>query len=203
MHQITVIVKWLILLAVVAALVFVLLNFNYFSQHLTYFFDQTFVTDAQREFRRNEQRIQQKPNEIYIPALEIRAPIIFTSDTNEAGFQQALQKGVVLYPGTAQVGQVGNTYIFGHSSDFAFAPGEFKTVFALLPNLQIGEQVLVSNENGKIFKYIVYEKFVAEKTATHLLSQDTGGRKVLTLQTSYPIGTALKRYIVRAELLPE
>lgn len=203
MHYLVKILKWLILLGVLAGLIFVLLNFSYFSQQIIYFFDQTFVTDAQRDFRRSENPVEQKPNELYIPALEIRAPIVYTENKDEANFQKALQKGVVHYPDTAPIGEVGNTYIFGHSSDFAFAPGEYKTVFALLPNLEKGEQILVSNEKGKIFKYIVYEKFVAEKTATYLLDQDTGGRKILTLQTSYPIGTALKRYIIRAELLPE
>ncbi len=203
MQIITKLVKWLILLGVLAALIFVLLNFSYFSQQVIYFFDQTFVTDAQREFRRNEHPVRQKPNELYIPSLEIRAPIIYIDETDEAHFQRGLQKGVVQYPNTAKIGEVGNTYIFGHSSDFAFSPGEYKTIFALLPNVKKGDEVILSNENGKIFHYKVYEKFVADKTATYLLDQNTGGRKILTLQTSYPIGTALKRYIVKAELIPE
>lgn len=186
-----------------AGILFVLLNFNYFFQHVTYFFDKTFVTDSQREFRRNEHPVTQKPNELYIPSLEIRAPIQFVDQTGEDVFQPALQKGVVLYPGTAKVGEVGNTYIFGHSSDFAFSKGEYKTVFALLPNIELGAEVILTNPDGKLFKYKVYNKFIAEKTATELLDQDTGGRKILTLQTSYPIGTALKRYIVKAEMKPE
>lgn len=185
------------------AILFVLLNFSYFSQQVTYFFDQTFVTDAQRQFRREEQPVKQQPNELYIPSLEIRAPIQFVDRTGEDVFQPALQKGVVLYPDTARVGEVGNAYIFGHSSDFAFSKGDYKTIFALLPNIKIGADILVTDAKGKPFLYKVYNKFVAEKTDTHLLSQDTGGKKILTLQTSYPIGTALKRYIVKAELKPE
>lgn len=188
-----------------AGCIFVLLNFSYFSQHVVYFFDRTFVTDAQRDFRRTEEAVKQKPNELYIPNLEIRAPIVYVANDSkdEATFQKALQNGVVHYPGTAPIGEVGNSYIFGHSSDFAFAPGEYKTVFALLPNLPKGAEIIVSNDKGKLFKYIVYEKFVAENTDTYLLGQDTGGRKILTLQTSYPIGTALKRYIIKAELKNE
>ena len=189
--------------AVAAGVIFVLLNFSYFSQQAVYFFDRTFVTDVQREFRQSEHPVTQKPNELYIPSLEIRAPIIYIEETGEPAFQAALQKGVVHYPGTAKFGEVGNSYLFGHSSDFALKKGDYKTVFAILPNIELGAEILVSDENGKIFKYKVYDKLVAEKTDLHLLGQETNGAKILTIQTSYPIGTALKRYIVKAELRGE
>lgn len=197
------ILKVLLLLALIAGIGFMLLNFSYFSQQLGYFFDRVFVSEVQRDFRRQEKNIQQQPNELYIPSLEIRAPIIYTEVTDETGFQLALQNGVVHYPGTARIGEAGNTYIFGHSSDFAFAKGDYKTVFALLPHIELGAEILLADERGEIYKYIVNEKFVAEKTDTHLLKQDTNFRKILTLQTSYPVGTALRRYIVKAELKPE
>lgn len=182
---------------------FVLLNFDYFSQQIQYHVNRTFVTEVQREIRRDEKNIVLEANELYIPTLEIRAPIIFIDGVGEEVFQPALEKGIVQYPGTAPVGVVGNTYIFGHSSDFILSKGDYKTVFALLPNIEIGAVIQVTNERGELFEYIVYEKFVAEKTATYLLDQDTKGKKILTLQTSYPIGTALQRYIVKAELKPE
>lgn len=197
------ILKILAVLAGIAAIGFVLLNFSYFSKQITYFFDRTFVSEVQREFRQSENPVKQNPNEIYIPSLSIQAPIKFVDSKDEAVFQKALQDGVVQYPETAPIGEVGNTYIFGHSSDFAFSAGSYKTVFAILPNIELGAEILLTDENGEVFKYVVYNKFVAEKTATHLLSQDTGGKKILTLQTSYPIGTALKRYIVKAELKPK
>ena len=190
-------------LAAVVIAGYLLLNFSYFSAQVKFFFDRTFVTEQQREFNRNEYSITLESNELYIPTLEIRAPIVFVEGETEAVFQTALQKGVVQYPNTAKVGNVGNTYIFGHSSDFAFAKGDYKTVFALLPNIELGVEIWVSDEKAKVYKYRVYDKFVAEKTATHLLSQETNGKRILTLQTSYPIGTALRRYIVKAELKPE
>ncbi|GEM_PF-951146 len=194
-----------ILLGIIGILVigFVLLNFDYFNQQVRYYINRIFVTEVQREIRRDEMKIVSEANELYIPTLDIRAPIIFIDGVGEEIFQPALQRGVVLYPGTAPVGVVGNTYIFGHSSDYAFAKGDYKTVFALLPKVEIGAEIIVTNERAEQFKYIVYEKFVAENTATYLLDQDTKGKKILTLQTSYPIGTALQRYIVKAELKPE
>ncbi len=197
------ILKIILGLVGVVAFGFMLLNFDYFSQQIQYHVNRTFVTEVQREIRRDEKNIVLEANELYIPTLEIRAPIIFIDSVGEDVFQPAFQRGVVLYPETAPVGAVGNSYIFGHSSDYIFAKGDYKTVFALLPNIEIGAVIQVTNERGEEFEYIVYEKFVAENTATYLLDQDTKGKKILTLQTSYPIGTALQRYIVKAELKPE
>lgn len=140
------------------------------------------------------------PNQLQIPSLDITAPIVHITGTDENAFQAGLINGVVLYPGTAEVGTVGNSYIFGHSSDFAFSKGHYKTVFALLPKIELGAEIIVTDGQGNQFKYKVTDKKVVEKTDLSVLSQDTAGKKILSLQTSWPVGTALKRYLVRAEL---
>jgi sortase A len=142
-----------------------------------------------------------EPNRLSIQKLGITAPIIITENKTEKEFQQDLAQGVVHYPGTAKIGEVGNAYIFGHSSDFLWKPGSFKTVFALLPKIQIGDIITASNEQGQVFEYKVIETKIIKPNDLSVLSQDTGGRKILTLQTSYPVGTALKRFIVTAELV--
>ena len=146
------------------------------------------------------QQTQLEANRLTIPSLGINTPITEPTASNETAFQEALKGGVVRYPGTAHVGQAGNAYIFGHSSDFAFKGGDYKTVFALLPQIKLGEEILVSDKEANTFRYIVTESFVASSTDVHLLDQNTNGEKILTLQTSYPIGTALKRWIVKAKL---
>lgn len=140
-------------------------------------------------------------NSLLIPTLGIEAPVVYVDAVNENLFQSALRYGVVHYPNTAKFGETGNSYIFGHSSDLKVSPGEYKTVFALLPRIELGAKIIVSSESGQIFTYEVKEKFIASSQDTYLLSQDTEDKKILTLQTSWPLGTALKRYIVRAELL--
>ena len=147
----------------------------------------------------SEQR-RSEPNTLIVPSLNITAPIVKPQESTEKSYQEALQNGVAHFPGTAEVGEVGNAYIFGHSSDMLLAPGSFKTIFALLPQIEIGAEILVSNNNGEQFRYLVTEKFVVENNQTEVLSQDTNGKQVLTLQTSYPLGTALKRFIVKSEL---
>ncbi len=196
-------IKIIVLLILAAVILFVLLNINYFGKQIGFYFDRTFVTDQQRTNRETEKSVVLEANEIYIASLEIRAPIKYVEKNDESIFQIALRDGVVHYPDTAPVGQKGNTYIFGHSSDFALSQGDYKTVFALLPNIELGAEIMVTDENGKVFRYKVYDKFVAKKTDTFLLDQNTNNKTILTLQTSYPIGTALQRYIVRAEHIAE
>lgn len=178
------------------ALAYILLNTAYFFKQATFYLNKPNPTQIQTP-KENEVG---EPNQISIPSLGITAPIVEPQKSNESSFQEALKTGVVHYPGTAAVGELGNAYLFGHSSDFAFKGGNFKTVFALLPHIENGAEIIVSNGEGKVFHYIVSQSFVAQSTDTHLLDQGDKKEQILTLQTSYPIGTALKRYIVVAKI---
>lgn len=182
-----------------AALIFIAINGGYFFKQLKFLFYKPQITQNQNSNTDSEEEKGQ-PNQISIPSLGISAPIVESKESNEQSFQEALKSGVVHYPGTAEAGQPGNPYLFAHSSDFAFKGGDYKTVFALLPSISKGADIVVSNEDGQIFHYEVIESFVANKDDVHLLDQNTNGEKRLTLQTSYPIGTALKRWIVIAKL---
>lgn len=194
------VLKYILIAILAVVVIFCLLNFEYISKQAQYYVGHVFVTDVQRQNIINEHPVVVVPNQLVIPTLDVVAPIQFAEFDNETAFQEALINGVVHYPGTADVGTEGNAYIFGHSSDYAFSKGKFKTVFALLPKIEIGAEILVSDQNGVQYKYKVYNKFVTDKTNLEVLSQKTSGKSILTLQTSYPIGTALQRYIVQAEL---
>jgi LPXTG-site transpeptidase (sortase) family protein len=140
-------------------------------------------------------------NRIIITSLGIDAPIIYTDSTTEAGFQEALRQGVVHYPGTALPGQPGNSYLFGHSSDLPWSKGQYKTVFAKLPDIKNGDEIKVSNQRGEAFVYRVFETRIIDPKDTSVLAQDKS-RRILSVQTSYPVGTAQKRFLAIAELAP-
>ncbi len=182
----------------VAILIFIFLNRGYFFKQLKFLFFKPTVSQEQNVNPQSEEKGE--PNQISIPSLGISAPIVESKESNEASFQEALKTGVVHYPGTAEVGQLGNPYLFAHSSDLAFKGGDYKTVFALLPNIEKGAEVVVSNKDGQVFRYEVMDSFVAKSDDVHLLDQREYKEKIMTLQTSYPIGTALKRWIVVAKL---
>lgn len=142
---------------------------------------------------------QLSPNTLSIPSLNIEAPLLYpASGTNEAGFQKELQNGVVHYPNTANPGEKGNAYYFGHSSDYAWAKGSYKEVFRQLPEIATGADIYISNESTT-YHYRVRETRVIESNDTSVLTQ--GDEYLLTLQTSYPVGTAQKRFIAIAELV--
>ena len=143
------------------------------------------------------------PDRLVIPRLGIDAPVIYAAEENEQAFQGALKSGAVHYPGTSGIGEPGNAYIFGHSSDYIWSRGRYKTVFALLPKIQIGELVTVTDREGYLYNYKVIETKVVSPSDVSVLGDYGGARKLLTLQTSYPIGTAWRRFVAVAELVEE
>ena len=76
-----------------------------------------------------------------------------------------------------------------------------KTVFALLPKIKTGDKITVSDREGNKFIYEVKETRVIAKDDMSVLDQHNNERKLLTLQTSYPVGTALQRFVAVSELL--
>jgi len=142
-----------------------------------------------------------EPNMIYIDDVGIEAPIIYITqaENNEEGHQAALAKGVVHYPGTAKPGQNGNTYIFGHSSDYFWKEGDYKEVFKPLIDIPLDTVIKITNEKGELFYYNIIETKIVGPEETSVLEQDYD-RQILTLQTSWPLGTALKRYLAIAEI---
>lgn len=140
------------------------------------------------------------PDRLVIPSLGIEAPLMYGTEMSEAAFQLALRDGVVHYPGTAMPGEHGNAYFFGHSSDYAWAKGDYKTVFATLTSIEVGARVVVSDADGRPHDYVVTGTRVISPKDMSVLDQGDGIEARLTLQTSYPLGTALKRFVVEAKL---
>lgn len=186
----------LIWVASLIVVLFIAANWMYLRAQINYYVNppaQVFTNPQVSDDRKVE------PNRLWIESLGVEAPIVYIEGESEELFQEGLQSGVVHYSGTSDVGQYGNAYIMGHSSDFPTAPGNYKTVFATLPKINVGDEIKVSGKDGMLYNYVVDQKFVVKPSDTHVLDQDLT-KKQLTLQTSYPIGTALRRYIVVAYL---
>lgn len=141
---------------------------------------------------------------IIIPRLGKNVPVINISDDNlikrdwgalEKDLQQGLRNGVVHYPGTPWPGQSGNVVITGHSSYYPWDPGRFKDVFAVLHNVNIGDEIIVFHNQRK-YRYKVSNTKVVLPQEVQVLG-DTGDNRI-TLLTCTPIGTNLKRLIVTA-----
>ncbi len=133
-----------------------------------------------------------------IPLVDIMSTNTFDFDHMENIFMQELEKGVVRYPGSALPGEQGNSFIFGHSSNYPWLKGSYNDIFALLDDLEFGDQIIVYY-NQKKFVYVVKEKKVVKPGDVKVLDRDPA-QKELSLMTCWPVGTTLKRMLVFTEL---
>jgi sortase A len=115
-----------------------------------------------------------------------------TAMIQEGTSTQTLQRGVGHIIGTAQLGKSGNAGLAGHRDTF----------FRKLRNIHEGEEITLTTLNGA-YKYRVELISIVGPEDSAVL-RNTGGN-ILTLVTCYPfnyIGSAPKRFIVRAKELP-
>lgn len=109
-----------------------------------------------------------------------------------------LNKGVAHLAGSATLGQIGNVFITGHSSDYVWKGNPYAAVFALIPKLTVGDTITIK-ENGKSFVYQVAQTKIVAPDNVEVTKPTT--TPVLTLMTCYPVGTTKERYIVQANLI--
>lgn len=150
-------------------------------------------------------------NRLRIPALGVNAPIIEPSlgldaleskDWNalEEQVRDSLSQGIVHYPGTAAPGKIGNAFLTGHSSNVFWEKSEYNTIFALLPRLELGADIYVTYGQNE-YHYRVIGKKEVPPSDVSILNQ--GNQKILTLMTCTPVGTAIRRLVLTAELVEE
>lgn len=125
---------------------------------------------------------------IVIPKIGANAKIIpNVNPYNAKEYQAALTGGVAHARLTVFPGEVGNMFLFSHSS-----------IFYLLYKMEKGDEIDLYR-GGRKFKYLVTEKkTVAAEEVKYL--QDEGLKKTVTLMTCWPPGTTYKRLLVIGEL---
>lgn len=143
--------------------------------------------------------VSSNSDHVHIPSLNIEVPIIYSAAVREADISVELESGAVHLNHTAMAGEVGNVFIIGRSSNRKNAPGNFNEVFKELPNIKVGDEIVLELEK-KDYKYVVYDTKVVLPTELWVMSQETGGEKILTLQTSYPVGSTKQRFVAIAKL---
>lgn len=113
-------------------------------------------------------------------------------------FMKELENGIIKYPGSADPGESGNSFIFGHSSNYPWAKGNYNDVFALLNELDAGDEIIVFFKQKK-FVYVVKEKIIVKPGHVSSLAGDENMKR-MTLMTCWPLGTTLNRLLVVTEL---
>ena len=136
-------------------------------------------------------------NSIFIENIEAKAPITFDVENNEKSVSENLKKGVIQIAKTSKPGQEGNVFITGHSSNYPWVKSDYNSIFALLPEVVVGDLIQVKYENGT-YIYRVTKVFTVDPTEMSVL-ESKANTHLLTLMTCTPIGTNLKRLIVQSE----
>ena len=117
--------------------------------------------------------------------------------------EKDLESGLAHFMKTAAPGQNGNLIVSGHSSNFVWAKGGYNHIFEKLNDLQVGDLVTIQTvqKNGRMFEYQykITDKFVT--TANDQKIFENTPNPTLTLSTCWPLGTNLKRLIVKAEIV--
>lgn len=130
---------------------------------------------------------------ITIPSIGLEG-IKTVVDTNN--FEQSLAH----LPGTALPGEKGNVFITGHSSLPQFyRPGNFKAIFANLPKVKKGDEIIV-DAGGQKFEYIVEGLKIVDPSETWVINPPDNTGRYISLMTCVPPGLYLKRLIVLGRL---
>jgi len=120
---------------------------------------------------------------IIIPKINAVAPIVDRVDpSNSIQYLKALKEGVAHAEGTAYPGEIGNMYLFAHSTDAFYNVGRYNAVFFLIGHLVPGDEIDIYYR-GKLTKYVVYDKKVVDPEDTQYLGTLIEGEETLTLQT--------------------
>ena len=106
---------------------------------------------------------------IEIPAISIKYPIL------EKVTKRSIEVAVAFLYG-AGVNEPGNSVIIGHN----YRNGLF---FSNIKNLNIGDKIYITDNDGEKLTYTVYNKFEAAPEDTSFYQRDTGGKPEITLST--------------------
>lgn len=142
---------------------------------------------------------EEKNFNLEIPKIDVSAPVVLNVDgADKEKYDKALEEGVAQLSGSAFPGHNGNTFIFGHSSFYTEADGDYKQVFKDLNRLEDGDEITISGKSSK-YTYKVIDKQIVSPDRVDFTAQDYKEKK-LTLMTCWPIGSNTERLVVVANL---
>jgi sortase A len=123
---------------------------------------------------------------IEIKKIKVNLPIVEGVESSN------LKAGIGHIPGSAGLGQLGNSALAGHRS---YTFGNF---FNRLDELQIGDIITITTKKSK-YTYTIYEKLVVLPENVSVL-KSTKDESIITLITCTPVRVATHRLIVHARL---
>lgn len=151
----------------------------------------------------NHEEIAPKSTEfgLIIPKINVNSPVIKNVNYRDpAQYQIALSKGIAHAFGTALPGEIGNIFLFSHSSVNFLLATRYNSIFYLLSKLEKGDELKLFYQ-GVPFSYQVTEKKIVSKDALSYLKKHNDLDQNLTLMTCWPPGTDIGRLLVIGKLV--
>jgi Sortase domain len=99
--------------------------------------------------------------------------------------QRLLVDGVVHLAYTPAPGEIGNSYIVGHSSNFSSIVSNYNTIFKpIQEKSKAGEEFFINDKYGRNLKFKVFESLKIEEGNVKEAYKTYDDKRVVTLQTS-------------------
>lgn len=139
-----------------------------------------------------------EPIRIVIDSVNIDWIVSSPESASIAVLDQALQEGVVHYPGSGTLSDTSNMFLFGHSSYLPVVYNPAYQVFNNLEKTQIGDYIRVYSNKAE---YIYKVSSVSLVDASEAMVTFKTGEKKLTLSTCNSFGSKDERYVVEADFV--
>jgi LPXTG-site transpeptidase (sortase) family protein len=140
-------------------------------------------------------RAKFKNDWVYYPSLGIEAPVEW--DIEDQFVKKVLPDELVHLKGTGKPETGGEGLIVGHSSYYWWSKGKYKTVFAPLIRSKKDDQIIIKRLD-RVYLYKVTD--ILEMKSTAKLDLKTSGQSNMYFMTCIPVGTNLRRLVIKAEL---
>ncbi len=135
------------------------------------------------------------PIRVSIPIANIEVPIVSPASTDVDTLDEALTKGVVLYPNSGVLGARNNMLFFGHSSHLPVVNNPAYKAFNNLEYVRLGDDIYLDSTDTR-FRYRVSS--VRLTTADEELISFNTSRRMITLSTCNTFGKKAERFVVEA-----
>ncbi len=141
-------------------------------------------------------------NRITISSLDVTALVVETGGTTEKEYREALDRGVIHFPGTPYPGEKGMTVLLGHSAPPGWPKIKHDWVFTDINDLKEGDEIEVCY-NNKLTIYTVIDEERGKKIYqvgddVPPLYNEAEGKKEAVLMSCWPPGSSENRIGVRA-----
>jgi sortase A len=144
--------------------------------------------------------VRETPLLIRVPKVGVNIQIENPTERDNAILNEALKKGVVRYPGSAFLGEMGNILLLGHSTSVLHTSNPAYLAFNKIGKLAAGDEIQIDS-NSRTYVYRVTEVRIAKNSEVRV-DFDTNGKN-LTLVTCNMLGKREDRIIVNAEFVLE